>query len=298
MIQVPRRRKDRPILDCMGQFRYNKNNKSLIFGDSTRVNNYGDRGNKLVYFTQSNAVKGDGELHLGTGMQYASIKAAGTLETTLTADSIAPVRARIMAGFDFDFPEALARIIAADIEANLLDLREGVYENSYYNKVLPNFIHNPKDLIEAKKGITAHAIKYPKSYYKKYKLIFSKLNMKYLPEYQSFMTISKQNVLGSFDGKPVNKQIRSYVEIKMPGNEDDRFYIYIKLPNNNFYFFGYQGGVLSTCSNNPQFEQTAEKMKAKEFKFKKGKNEYYVVELVNPLTADLFVKRVNSAVGH
>ncbi len=200
-----------------------------------------------------------------------------------------------MTGIEFKFPEALVRVISADIESSLLDLKDGVYENSFYNKVLPNMIPKQKDLIKAKKSIGSRSLELPKSF-SKYQVFFSKLNMKWYPDYQSFMSTSQKNVLGAFAGKPVNKLIRSYVEFKMPSNDDDRVYIYIKLPNDNFYFFGYQGGILSTCSNNEVFNTTAEKMKAKAFVFKNKKKGTYVVETVNPLTAQLFVKRVNTAV--
>lgn len=291
-----RLRKDRPIINCMGEFKYNKTNKTFIFGDSTRVRNIGSRGNKMVYFSENNVVRADGQLNLGSGMEYVNIDAAGVLESKMSRhiDSSDLVMS-LMAGIEFKFPEALLRVISADLESSLLDLKDGVYENSFYDKVLPNMIPSQKDLIAAKKSINSRSLVFPKDF-SKYQMVFSKLNMKWYPDYQSFMTTSKKNVLGTFAGKPVNKSIRSYVEIKMPSNEDDRIYIYFKLPNDNFYFFGYQGGILSTCSNNEVFNTTAEKMKEKDFVFKMGKKGTYVVETVNPLTAQLFVKRVNTAV--
>ena len=290
-------RKDRPIIDCMGEFKYDKSNKTFILGDSLRVRTLGERGNKLVYFTENGAIKADGKLNLGSGLEYANIDAAGILESKISANvDSSELTASLMAGIEFKFPEALLRIISADLDNNLLDLKDGVYENSFYNKVLPNMIPKQKDLIAAKQSINSRSLVLPKDF-SKYQVFFSKLNMKWFPEYQSFMTVTKKNVLGAFAGKPVNKSIRSYVEIKMPSNEDDRVYIYFKLPNDNFYFFGYQGGVLSTCSNNEVFNNTVEKMKSKEFTFKMGKKRIYVVEPVNPLTAQLFVKRVNTAVS-
>ena len=291
-----RLRKDRPIIDCMGEFKYDKTKKAFIFGDSTRVRNFGDKGNMLVYFTESNVVKADGKLNLGSGLKLMNIDAAGILESKMSnnIDSSDLVMS-LMAGIEFKFPEALARVITADIESSLLDLKDGVYENSFYNKVLPNMIPKQKDLIKAKKSINSRSLDLPKNF-SKYQVFFSKLNMKWYPDYQSFMTTSTKNVIGAFAGKPVNKLIRSYVEFKMPSNEDDRVYIYFKLPNDNFYFFGYQGGILSTCSNNEVFNTTADKMKSKAFVFKDKKKGTYVVETVNPLTAQLFVKRVNTAV--
>lgn len=291
-----RLRKDRPIIDCMGEFKYNKTNKTFVFGDSLRVRSLGDRGNKMVYFTENNVVKADGKLNLGSGLDFVNIDAAGVLESKMSRhiDS-SDLVVSLMAGIEFKFPEALLRVVSADIESNLLDLKDGVYENSFYKKVLPNMISRQKDLVAAKKSISSRALVLPKDF-SKYQIFFSKLNMKWYPEYQSFMTTSKKNVLGAFAGKPVNKMIRSYVEIKMPSNDDDRVYIYFKLPNDNFYFFGYQGGILSTCSSNDVFNTTAEKMKEKQFVFKMGKKGTYVVETVNPLTAQLFVKRVNTAV--
>ncbi len=292
-----RLRKDRPIIDCMGEFKYDKTKKAFIFGDSTRVRNFGDKGNKLVYFTNNNVVKADGKLNLGSGLQMMNIDAAGVLESKMSRNiDSSELVVSLMAGLEFKFPEALVRVISADIESSLLDLKDGVYENSFYNKVLPNMIPKQKDLIKAKKSINSRSLDLPKSF-SKYQVFFSKLNMKWYPDYQSFMTTSKKNIMGAFAGKPVNKSIRSYVEFKMPSNDDDRVYIYFKLPNDNFYFFGYQGGILSTCSNNEVFNTTAEKMKSKAFTFKMKKKGTYVVEVVNPLTAQLFVKRVNTAVN-
>jgi len=290
-----RLRKDRPIIDCMGEFKYEKVKKTFVFGDSTRVRNIGDKGNKLVYFTENNVVKADGKLNLGSGLEMMNIDAAGILELKMNRNiDSSDLVVSLMAGIEFKYPEALARVISADIESSLLDLKDGVYENSFYGKVLPNMIPKQKDLIKAKKSISSRSLDLPKSF-SKYQVFFSKLNMRWYSDYQSFMTTSQKNVLGSFAGKPVNKSIRSYVEVKMPSNNDDRVYIYFKLPNGNFYFFGYQGGILSTCSNNEVFNTTAEKMKGKAFIFKDKKKGTYVVETVNPLTAQLFVKRVNTA---
>lgn len=297
-IQPLHLRKDRPILDCMGQFKFNKTDQAFIFGDSTRVNKYGQTGNVMSFFTSDNTVIADGKLNLGSGLQYMNIDAAGIVQTKISNDSTDGwLKAELLAAFEFDFPEALIRVIQADIEGNLIDLNETQYSKKYFSKVLPNMISNRKDLVQTKNSMASNSLRLPKSF-SKYKVVFSKLDMRWMPDYQSFMTTSNKNDLATFNGHPVNKKIRSYVEIKMPSNDDDRVYIYLRLPNNNFYFFGYQGGVLSTCSNNPLFLTTADKMKEKQFIFKKGKgkNRIFAVEIVNPLTAELFVKRVSGAV--
>lgn len=47
-------------------------------------------------------------------------------------------------------------------------------------------------------------------------------------------------------------------------------YIYLKMSNENFYFFGYQQGVLSVTSNNEKFNDEVLALKEKDRIFKMG----------------------------
>ena len=125
-------------------------------------------------------------------------------------------------------------------------------------------------------------------------IFFNALQMKWVADYQSFVTTSKKLDLASLLGIPINKQTSGFVEFKMPSNEDDRVYIYLKSSNDNFYFFGYQKGVLNITSNNARMEEEFNKLKKKEKEKKLDNGEVIEFQWVDPSTAEAFSRRVQA----
>ncbi len=125
--------------------------------------------------------------------------------------------------------------------------------------------------------------------------VFPKLDMRWSDDYQSFVTTQTMNALGSVRGNPISKMVEVHVEVKMPSGGDDRLYIYVKSPSEQYYFFGFKDGVLNVVSNNTQFMNELDNMKARELVLKMDDGETYEILPVSPSTAEVFLRRVRDA---
>ncbi|MEM1124897.1 MAG: hypothetical protein AAGJ18_30950, partial [Bacteroidota bacterium] len=296
-------RKDRPILPVTGVFKFDEEKDEFIFGDSTKVIGDQVRGTKLTFSNRTGKLKGEGPINIGSGLDYISVKTAGTIESSFpnerdSSTFDAPVTVNLMAGVDMIIPEGLLRIMATDIISSSFDAPDIAYSANldFYTKALAEFIANPKDYEETKNVMMNRTLFFPKKY-DHHTFFFSDLPMKWDADYQSFMSSQDKVGLGAIGAEPINKTLTCYVEFKMPSKGDDRCYIYIKSPSEYFYYFGYKGGILSTVSNNTRYNDAVTGLKKKETIIKMKDGENYEIQPINPGTARKFVARVKAARG-
>ena len=298
-------RVDRPVLEAKGVFKYNPKTEEYVFGDTSKILNATKKGNKLVFNTLNGNLNGEGKFNIGSGLKYCTIDAAGILKAkmdTIQVDSLGSplpaefnITTKIMAGIETYIPEKLIQIMTADIQATADgQFVDYVKEGVFYEKALAEFIPNEQDLLQAITYSRERSLDIPKKY-NPYALLFSDLQMKWNNEYQSFVTTNEKIGLGSIAGVPINRMVTGHVEFRMPANGDDRFYVYLKTGGENFYFFGYQQGILSIASSNENFMTTLDKMKKGELSKKQKDGELYEVQGVNEGTAQMFVRRIKDA---
>ncbi len=300
-------RKDRPILEAKGKdkgiFKYNKIKDEFIFGDSLKVNKFSQRGNLMTLSNTTGKIKAEGKFNIGSGLTYMDVQASGQMETSITSQGGADemnykLLARMMAGVNFEIPDKLMRIITLDLESSSFDARPIDYkkDGDFYQRALSEFILDEKALISQIKQMNSMGLDLPNKY-NKFKILFSSLPMMWNSELQSFISAKDLVGVASVNGMKVNRLLNCFVEFKMPSNEDDRVYIYLKSPSENWYFFSYKQGVLSTVSNNNKYNDTLLGMKEKDLQFKQDDGEFYEIAPVNPGTAQMFVNRVKGARG-
>jgi hypothetical protein len=125
--------------------------------------------------------------------------------------------------------------------------------------------------------------------------LFSNLKLKWDDEYQSLFTTGKLSGMASIGGQPFNKNLETYIEFIMPGNEDDRMYIYFKMPDGTYYFFGYRMGILSLVSNSIRFMDAFREIKVSDTIIQMPDGETYEMQEVDPITATRFLRRIQLA---
>ena len=287
-------RKDRPIIDAKGVFKYKPKTDEFVFGDSLKVTTFERRGNKITYSVKDNSVKAEGSMNIGSGLDYISVKSAGIAESPLDGTQ-GNFKAEVMAGISMIIPEKLLKIMVTDIIASSYDARPVDYlkDIEFYEKVLSEFISKDKDLINAIKKMKNEGMDLSKKY-DQFSFLFSKIPLKWNSEYQSFISSKDELALASVNGSRINRMLTSYVEFKMPSNEDDRVYIYIKSPSGFFYYFGFKQGIMSTVSSNTKFMDELLGMKEKELIVKMGDGEPYEIQAAEMGRANMFVNRVKT----
>lgn len=307
-------RKDRTIMDGRGVFRYSQAKDEFIFGDSSKVLLGAKTGTKITFQNKYSKLIGEGPLHIIPSMKYAKAKFSGIIETeflneeaykTAEIDSLtmmvkAPGTTTFVtatAGIIFDkIPEKLLRIAAADLQASSFDAPDISYfdTDEFYAYTIAEFIPDLKDYISVTADMKSRTLLMPTKY-NPYSIFLSRIRLKWDAENQSFVSIEPRIGVNSVAGMPINKQLTGYAEFKMPATEDDRCYIYLKTNSELFYFFGYNGGILSVTSNNPRFREEFDAIKEKDRIFKMPDGETLELQFVEPGTATTFINRVQEA---
>lgn len=299
-------RKDRAVLDVRGLLKYNNKSDQFILGDSLKVSNplKERKGNMMTFSNINGKVNFEGKFNICNGVKAITVNAAGKGDAFFSkpsADSISlqavdyKTFIDVMAGIDFYIPEKLINVVINDLAAINLEAQEVDYTKDplFYEKALAEIIPDQGDLNKAIENLKEKPLEIPKKY-NKYPLLFSYLPMKWNAELQSFITTRDIVSLASVNGEKVNKQVRAYVEFKMPSNEEDRVYIYINSPTDYVYFFAYIKGVMNMFSNNPKFMEVLGTLKKDELKKKFG-DETYEIQATEAGSADNFKNRVIQA---
>ncbi len=315
-------RKDRPIFPAKGVFNYNEVKDQFVFGDTAKILTNSLRGNQLVFKNTDGSVEVEGKFNLGSALKYVTVDAAGIgktsfppiiekLEEEIVSDEdttlmmqpvqveepAMPVNIEVMAGIKLAIPEQLLKIMITDITSSSFDASIITYltDVNFYKKAASEIFPINADTEAAIVGMSSGYLDIPKKY-NPYTFVFSRLKLKWDPDYQSFVTTDSKVGINSINGDPLHKVLTCHLEFKMPTNEDDRLYIYIKSPSELFYFFGYKQGILSVTSNNTAFMDALGGLKEKDLVLKMPDGETYEIQAVEPSDAQLFLRRIQ-AVG-
>ena len=314
-------RKDRALLPAVGVFKYDESKDAFLFGDSTKIVHGLETGNLITYYNRDGRVKAEGKFNIGSGLKYISVTAAGFADSKFAppppeqeeedtnmiilddddADAPPPepleypTTAELMTGIELIIPDQLMKVMVNDFKASTFDSRIITYltDLDFYRKTAKEIFPDNNDMAKAISGMTSGYFDIP-SKYNPYTFFFSRLKLKWDPDYQSFVTTNTQNGLATINGETINKKVESYIEFKMPSNNDDRLYIYIKSPSELYYFFGYKQGILNVVSNNPDFMKVLNGLKSKDLVTKMKDGFTYEIQAVEPGTANRFLRRIKA----
>lgn len=296
-------RKDRAILEADGMFRYDRPADTYYFGDSSKVAGTSRRGNLVVFSNQTGSIYGEGKLTFGSGLDMASIQAAGTISGLFNVpDSLyygegvkAPaMRIEAMAGLEMIIPEALMKVMVADFNKSFDGTYIDYLADPFYERYLAEFIPDDAKYVEVTNIMRNRALALPEDF-KRFPFFLPKVSMRWSEDLQSFISEGDRLGVASFQGEMMNRYLRGHLEIRMPSNEDDRLYVYLRSGSEFYYFFGFRGGILSITSNNPDFMDASAKLKAKELVIKMPEDKVYEIQFVGQETADLWLRRIRDA---
>ncbi|TXF90404.1 hypothetical protein FUA23_06330 [Neolewinella aurantiaca] len=212
------------------------------------------------------------------------------------AERYPDVDVKAMAAIDLILPNKLVNMMATDIisggyAAPGLNV---VTDKEFYRAGLETLFPVSKEKDEALASLDAAVLRVPEKI-NDHTFLFSQLNMRWSNDYQSFVTTEKLSGVASIKGNPIAKMLEVRAEVKMTTGGDDRLYIYVKSPSELYYFFGFKDGIMNVVSNNTQFMNELEGMKAKDLIMKMDDGETYEILPVSPGTAQTFLRRVEAA---
>jgi hypothetical protein len=293
-------RQDRPLIDMSGVADYNLDKDQLIMGDSAIVLGKERRGNIMEFQAETGDVEARGELNICKETSLITIDAFGKVRTkdgSITYDSLgfaqsaSETQMDVMAGLIFHIPDPLLKFMVKDLSSSLAGALGANYNDSYYDDVAINFIKKDEDVQRFDEQLLLGNMVIPDDY-NPYDILFGKMEMKWVPNYQSFVSINKNNPVISINQLGIHKKLESYCEFIMPSNGNDRAYCYLEFPNGNYYFFGIKDDFLYTVSNNFEYNDQVNDLKNKFKTIKLEKGLKLEVVLSDVGTAQRFVSRV------
>lgn len=207
-----------------------------------------------------------------------------------------PTTLEVMLGTHMRIPEPLLRIIENDFKSATFDSRAITYltDIGFYRRAAQEIFPPGKETSDAMDGLSLGFLDLPKRL-NTYNLLFSRVPLRWEPDYQSFISTNKNLGLVSINGESVNKMVEAYIELRMPSaDDDDRLYIYLKSPSGLFYFFGFKQGILSITSNNTVFMETINEMKVKDLVLRMEDGETFEILPVEASNATVFLRRITA----
>ncbi len=301
-------RKDRPLIEVKGVFKYNHRTDEFTFGDSSKVLRGEPRGNRMVFGNKYGMVNAEGKFDIGSGLDYVRVFSAGKARTqfvqvgdnSVQRDSnrlnisVSKTNLDVFAGVDMLIPDRLMRIVANDLSSMGTDPDNDYSKDDFMEKTLAELVTDAKDYQKMMEKLRDKVLEIPDKY-NKFNFTFARMPMKWDKDEQAFVSTGKKIDIYSAGSSVLNKQMTAYVMFKMPSNDDDRVYIYIKSANDYVYFFGYQKGVLELTSNNMKLEEEFKKMKPKEKTLKMKDGENLEIQWAEYTRAEMFLRRVTAA---
>ena len=218
-----------------------------------------------------------------------------TIDGAVTA-AYPDVDVMAMAAIDLILPNKLLNIMATDFLSSSFS-NPGInigLNQTFYTTGIKTLFPDGKEK-EAALAALAGAVFNVDPKINKHTFLFSDLKFRWSRDNQSFMTTEKLNGLASVRGNPVAKVIESHAEVKMTTGGEDRLYLYVKSPSELYYWFGFKDGVLNVYSNNTQFMNELENMKAKELVLEMDDKETYEILPVSSGTVQRWLERIKTA---
>ena len=293
--------KDRAMFEAKGLLKYKSSSDEFVFGDSTKIASVQNRGN-IINLNNANAtVQTFGKFNFDEMMNPIKIKAVGKAEmsfiynpenTEYPPDST-NFKGHIMTGIDIPLPEILLKTILVDIQSSNFDTKIPILnDKDFYINVLPEFIEDPIAYSKAIKMLTTNKNLMMPEQSTAHTFLMSGMDMQWDALNQSFFTTTDKINLISLNGANVNNVLTGYLQIKLTGNGNDRLYFYLKSPSGNYYYFGFNQGILNTVSNNPIYNEAVIGLKKKERVIKLKGDDVYEIQVAGEGTPTHFVNRI------
>ena len=294
-------RKDRSIFKASGVLKIAEDHQSFLLGDSTKVASPQNMGNIVQLPIDASHIEAIGKFEVDTFLNPIKLKLVGKADISFlknesndsTPLDTTDFKIKALAGLDIPLPKSLMRIILVDIQASNFDAKSNIHKDKdFFLNVLPEFLNTPQDLSKAFKNLTSNELLVlPEKKYK-HTFLLSNLNLKWNQENQSFISTNNEVGLVSINGTPVNNLLDGYFQLKLTTNENDRLYFYLKSPSGNFYYFGFNNGILDTYSNNEKYNESVSDLKKKEREIKLDDGNLFEIMLGSSSSANNFLNRI------
>jgi hypothetical protein len=259
------------IINADGFLKYDSKSKEYQLSNTDKLIEYSMPGNYSSLNIESCRLKSDGIFNFAIDLDQINLKPAGEIkfnpkkwESDFKTSTI----------LDFHFSaDALDKLAKAVIE--FPGLRSLDYQNSYYEKALSEFTSKDEsnEMISSL-NINGKIKKFPEKL--EVPMFLGDIRFKWNSNRKAYVSYGDIGI-ANINKKQIMKYVKGKIVIsrKLTGNE---ITVYLQLDKDNFYYFNYKKGLMTTFSSNKEFNKTISETKKDETKSKlKGKQDYQYV---------------------
>ena len=292
--------KDRPFFTVTGEVMDDDDVYSVC--EATKAQDPFAKGNLLTISNIDQTITAAGSFDICPEIKNIDIKVAGTAAGKTGAPAtegseINPSELAIdwIAGFDFNLPKDLMKIMMADfIEKQVDTLALQSYQSEAYTAAANEWNSESKskkraDFINQLKEGNPFQLNHddtPGTF------TLGGLSMKWESQLQSFISKGQQATLINMGKEDLHYPIQADVEFYMPSSKNDQVRILLHSSNDHFYFFNYMNGLLQTCSNNELYNQFLFDLKEKDSEITVFKGQPYELHFATAYVVGLFKERI------
>lgn len=290
---------DRSVFSTTGVLHYSPKDDMYMFGDSAKVLTDTMPGKKMTVSEKTGKVTAEGRFDFQNGfnrpgMPFVGVDAIGDFSFFLNKKS--DYRFDMSLNIDMALPTKLIDFIANDLQSQPDVIEPILYtsvSNMRFKRFLFEFLNNQKTFEKTWKRVEEdNRLNLPSEF--SHTFFFSKLTMAWSEKTQSFVSIGNLQ-LASLGGKHVGQVLQGGVEIIPDPLRGDVLNLYLISPSGEWYFFTYQGDVVSTASSKPEYQNELTALKSKDRKLKTANGESLKIELSNAGTYGPVKSRIQGA---
>jgi hypothetical protein len=253
---------DSYITNATGYLYYNEADNSYEIARQKKLFSPSLPGNYISLDQDTCIIYSEGRVDLGLDLWQVKLNSVGNVTHQLDSNQI---NLNILMGIDFFMHDNVIDIMTRHIDS--LAQKENLKETSqgYLTRLNEYLYQNGYKELKAKDVFTDTTLAYPKELVNT--MVLDDIKLEWSPQTESYYSSGKIGI-ASIKNHPVNIKVNGFMELKR-GRSGDRLDVVLKIDRNNWYYFGYFYGVMSTLSSNDNYNLAIQEYNPNKRKVKK-----------------------------
>lgn len=233
---------DTYISNANGYIHYNQPEDQFEIARKKKLYSPSLPGNYVYLDEDTCKIYGEGHLNLGLDLWQVNTHVVGNAVHQFDTST---VDLNAMVGINFFMHKDVIQKMTHHLDSlsRILDIKR--YSSKYMRRLDQMLYQNGYEDLRAEDIYQDTLMQYPEKL--KFTILFDNLNMAWDQQTESYYTKGKIGIV-SIKNTPLNISVDGYMEFRRRRN-GDRWDLYLKINRNNWYYFGYNRGIMQTWSS-------------------------------------------------
>lgn len=261
------------VMTADGFLRYDKNTKEYQISNLDKLKEKSLPGNYVSLNVENCKIEGDGKFNFGANLGQVKLISIGEIDYNPVKEKL-EIKSSVLVSFPFNniALDKMAKHLTEYPSLAALDI-----DNSTYEKSLRELVSiEVADKVISDLSIHGKVKKFPEAL--ETQIYLADVRFKWEAKRKAYVSYGDIGI-ANLNKKQIYKYIRGKVVI-YKGRTGDKISIFLQMDENNFYYFSYTRGLMSTYSTNEDFNTVILETKKEKTKFKGAKGvEDYIFQL-------------------